>query len=217
MFKLAQISAVVAVAASVSAQAAVVNYSWEDGGTILGEFDAGQTMQYSNTSIVARTGSSALLIEDLDSATSGTPQGYLAWITGLTDGDTVDASFWVYDTSSGAAPSARIWGHYTLGNDVDSYEGSASGNTTYSGATDWSELSHSWVFDSDGGTRDGLMVEVRFYDGSSATTGALLVDDLTVTSSAGAITSPAAVPVPAAAWLFGSALTGLVVARRKRA
>ena len=219
MFTLPKALAVTAAMFAIGAQAATVNYSWEDGGAVLGQFDAGQTMQYSNTNALARSGSSSLLIEDLDNATSGTPQGYVAWVNGLTDGDTIDASFWAYDTSAGTSPSVRIWAHYTDdAGDVDSYAGSAGGNTTYSDGLGWSQLSHSWVFDSDSGTRDGLMIEVRFYDGSSATTGAILLDDLYVNTSAGTITTPyaSAVPVPAAAWLFGSAIVGLLGARRAR-
>lgn len=200
-----------------AAQAATLSYGWEDGvGTVLSSFGAG--MQYTNTDALAYSGSRALLIEDVDTNTSGTPQGYVAWITGLTDGDTVDASFWAFDSTPAAAPSVRIWGHYTNGADVDSYAGSAGGNGTYSGDTTWAELDYSWVFDSAAGTRDGLMVEVRFYDSSSVTTGSALIDDLTVTASAGTIHTPySPVPVPAAAALFAPALLGLFGFARRRA
>jgi len=202
--------------AATNAHSASLSYGWEDGiGTILGEFGS-QNMQYSNLSGFAHSGNNALLIEDLDTSTSGTPQAYVAMVTGLTDGDTVDASFWAFDSSSGAAPSARIWGHYTVGGDINGYEGSAGGNNTYSGVTDWSQLSHSWVFDSAGGTRDALVVEVRFYDNASATTGSILIDDLLISSSAGSILSPTVVPLPAAGWLFGAGLVGLVGISRRR-
>lgn len=215
MFKKIALAAALGVSA-LNAQAATVSYGWEDGvGTVLGEFGTG--MQYSNTDALAHSGSRSLLIEDIDN-TSGTPQGYLAWITGLADGDTVDASFWAFDNTPSAAPSVRIWGHYTSGSDVNSYAGSADGNTTYSGSTDWSQLSHNWVFDSDGGTRDGLVVEVRFYDSSSVPTGSALVDDLYVSSSSGEISVPgtSAVPLPGAMWLLGSGLIGLTSLIRKR-
>ena len=224
MFKQLFTAGAILMSASFSVNAAqTANYGWEDGvGTVLGEFDAGQTMQYSNLATgAAYSGNNALLVEDLDTATSGTPQGYVAWITGLTDGDTVDASFWAFDTTTGVSPSLRIWAHYTDDiNDVDSYAGSAGGNSTYSGAAaNWEQLSHSWTFDSDGNSRDGLIIEVRFYDGSSATTGSGLVDDLVVSTSSdtASIILPAttAVPVPAAVWLFGSALMGLVGIRRR--
>ena len=201
-----------------TSQAAVVDYGWEDGvGTVLGQYDAGQApMEYSNITANPHTGSHSLLIKDVDASTTGTQQGYIAWVTGLTDGDTVDASFWGYDTTASASPSLRIWGHYTLGTtDVNSYEGSAGGNNTYTDGLGWSQVSNSWVFDSAGGTRDGIMIEVRFYDGGVGAQTAL-VDDLHVESSAGTIMTPSAVPVPAAVWLFGSGLLGLVgFARRK--
>jgi len=206
-------------AAASNVNAASLSYGWEDGvGTVLGEFGS-QDMSYSNYSGFAHTGNNALLIEDNDTATTGTPQGYVAMVTGLTDGDTVDASFWAFDTSNSGAPSARIWGHYTNGGDINGYNGSAGGNDTYSGATDWSELTHSWVFDSDGGARDGLIIEARFYDSSSVTTGSIVIDDLTINTSAGSIVSPAvsAVPVPAAVWLFASGLLGMVGIARRRA
>lgn len=218
MLKKLALAAALGVAA-LNVQADTVSYGWEDGvGTVLGEFGSG--MQYSNTDALAYSGSRSLLVEDVDTGTSGTPQGYVAWVTGLTDGDTVDASFWAFDTSAGASPSVRIWGHYTTGSDVNSYSGSAGGNNTYSGDTTWSQLSQSWVFDSASGTRDGLMVEVRFYDSTSVTTGSALIDDLVVTSSAGTISVPgsvSAVPLPGAVWLFGSGMLGLVSLMRKRA
>lgn len=218
MFK--KIALAVALTAATGAQAAqTVNYGWEDGGTVLSQFGSGMT--YSNTSLLTNSGSGALLIEDVDSSTSGTPQGYVAWIQNLVDGDSVTAGFWAYDDSFGTSPSVRIWGHYTDdNNDVDSYAGSASGNSTYSGsAAVWEELTHNWVFDSNGGSRNGLMVEVRFYDGSSAPTGAAVIDDLRVevSNDAATIITPAPVPVPAAVWLFASAAAGLAAFRRRRA
>jgi hypothetical protein len=197
--------------------AATVNYGWEDGvGTVLSQFGA-ENIQYANTITLAHTGTRVLLIDDQDAITNVTPQGYVAWVTGLTDGDTVDASFWAYDNAASSAPSVRIWGHYTLGaSDVDSYAGSAGGNNTYSGASAWSQLSHAWTFDSAGGTRDGLMVEVRFYDSASVPTGSALIDDLVVTSSAGSIVVPSAVP-EAETWgmmLAGLGLVGFMARRR---
>lgn len=205
-------------AASIASQAATFSYGWEDGtGTVLGEFGSGMQYTNINAGAAAHSGTNVLLVEDINN-TSGTPQGYLAWVTGLNDGDTIDASFWAFETAPNSAPSVRIWGHYTT-SDVDSYGGSAGGNNTFSSGNGWDQLSHQWTFDSDGGDRNGLIVEVRFYDSSSVPTGSALVDDLEimVSSNTANVTFPGTspVPVPAAVWLFGSALVGLVSMRRK--
>jgi hypothetical protein len=111
---------------------------------------------------------------------TGTPQAFIWWVTGLTDGDIIDASFAVYDTTPGGSASGRIWGHYT-NTDVNSYAGSAGGNSTYSDGLGWSVLSHQWTFDSDTGTRDGLVVEARIYSGSTDST--IYVDSASITVS----------------------------------
>lgn len=211
-------------ASLLSLNASAAYYGWENGATVLGEFDSGDELSYTNlvNAGAAHSGSASLLVEDLSATGSGTPQAYIAWVNGLTDGDTIDVSLWVFDSTPGASPSGRIWAHYTDdSSDVDSYAGSAGGNSTYSGAVGgWEELTYSWTFDSQGGSRDGFMLELRFYDGSSVPTGAILADDLTInTSSATAsITFPgvSTVPVPTAAWLFGSALIALGSIGRSR-
>ncbi|MBG83821.1 MAG: hypothetical protein CMJ40_04655, partial [Phycisphaerae bacterium] len=84
----------------------------------------------------------------------------------------------------------RLWGHYTAtGGDVNSYAGSASGPSGYSeSATEWTLLSHQWTFDSDGGARDGLVIEARIYSYSDAEPSGH-VTDLTVNAPAGATVS----------------------------
>ena len=199
----------------------VATYGWEDGGTVLGEYDPGNEITYSNLSSFSHSGTSSLLAEDLSDSASGTPQGYLAWVNGLTDGDTISASVWMYDTSASTAPSGRIWGHYSddSGN-IDSYAGSAGGNSSYTSGNGWEQVNYTWTFDSSGGARDGFVLEFRFYDGSTVPTGSLLVDDLTITTSSdtATITTPAisSVPLPAAAWLFGGALVAMAGVGRTR-
>ena len=207
-----------AVALGAQAAPSSMSYGWEDGsGTVLTYYSPGsEFMQYTNTDQLAYTGNRSLLIEDNDPSNNGTPNATLAWITGLNDGDTITASFEVFDSTAGSAPSLRIWGHYTDSTDVTSYKGSAGGNGSYSSGTGWETLSHSWTFDSQGGTRSGLAIEVRMYDSGSAGSGAALVDDLFVTTSAGTIMTPAPVPVPAAAWLFLSGLAGMWGMQRKQ-
>ncbi|MBN1825736.1 MAG: hypothetical protein JW958_05670 [Candidatus Eisenbacteria bacterium] len=160
-------------------------YGWEDGtGTIFGFY--GNLYNPTNVSDFAHTGSHSLYMQE--SPLGGTPQAYVAWINGLTDGDVVDVSFYAYDNTEGVSPSARIWAHYTSDPmDPDSYAGSAYGLYDYSAGLGWDLLSYSWTFDSDGGSRDGLMIEFRLY--SVAEFDEYWCDDICVTAPDGAIIS----------------------------
>ncbi len=181
---------------SVPTLATTVTYGWEDGGTILGQFgDLTATNVTAPDPVYA--GEHSLHV--LDGAASGTPQAFVAWITGLTDGDVIDACFWRYDTTPGASPSCRIWGHYTpVGGTIDDYAGSAGGNDDYGPGEGWDEVCHSWTFDSDTGARDGLIVEVRTY---SSAGDEVWLDDLTVTAPDGTtITVPLVTPVAECTW-----------------
>ncbi|UCG16743.1 MAG: lamin tail domain-containing protein, partial [Phycisphaerales bacterium] len=95
--------------------------------------------------------------------------------------------------------------------DVNSYAGSAYGNYTYTTGTPedpWDQVGHQWVFDSDGGARDALVIEVRLY---SLYTGPdpqdYWIDDLEVTTSSATatITFPSAEP-------YGACCDGAVCA-----
>lgn len=170
-----------------SVQATTAEYSWEDGATILGGF-RNDHLVHSQSNEQSRTGNFSLKIEDPDTDDNSTTQSYIGWVNGLSDGDTVTASLWVYDDSDDR-PSGRIWGHYTDdATDVTSFAGSAGGNSTFTSGGGWQELTHTWTYDSNGGGRDGLMVHFRVFDDSTNPTGALYLDDLTITTSAGSIT-----------------------------
>ena len=57
----------------------------------------------------------------------GTPQVFVAYITGLEAGDTVDASAWFLGLDGdgdGGYSGGRLWGHYFDGSDLTSYSGS---------------------------------------------------------------------------------------------
>lgn len=173
--------------AAMQAQAVTANYGWEDNADVLGQFNASH-LQHINSAEQARTGNFALLIEDNDPIDNSTPQSFVAWVNGLSDGDTVTVSFWVYDGSDDR-PAGRIWGHYTNDNtDINSYAGSAGGNSSYTDGSGWQQVSHTWTFDSDSNNRDGLVIEFRHYDSADFTTGKLYVDDMEITASAGIIT-----------------------------
>lgn len=88
--------------------AATSTYGWEDGvGTILGSYNDIDAFNVGSPDPV-HSGSRSLKL--VDKASSGTPQAYVAWITGLEDGDTVEAGFWRYDITSGSAPSCCAYG-----------------------------------------------------------------------------------------------------------
>ncbi len=203
MRKLVGVLAVLSIGCfAVSANAAT--YGWEDGvGTILGFY--GNISNPTNVTDFVHTGNHALRVTE--DPVGGTPQAYVAWITGLTDGDIVDASFWAYDDTPGVSPSVRIWGHYTTSDDINNYQGSASGNYDYTQGIGWEEIGWSWTFDSSGGTRDALVIEVRLYTGADPTD--YYIDDLTVTTS-----SPTAqihfAPEPASIALLALGALGLL-------
>ncbi len=169
-------------------------FGWEDGiNTVMGADGAAHT---SNSSEQARTGVRSLKF--WEDPITGTPQAFVWWVTGLTDGDTIDASFYVYDMTPATNPSGRIWAHYTSDpSDILTYAGSASGNSTYSAGTGWDQLSFSWTFDSDFGARDGFVVEARLYSGD-LTTNTIYIDDaaITVSSDTAVIYAPDGSIVP---------------------
>jgi hypothetical protein len=99
-------------------------------------------------------------LELQDNSPTETPQAYLAWITGLTDGDSVYVEFWRYDETPGAAPSCCLWAHWNDSGSCDGYDGSAGGNSDYGPGTGWDLTSHSWVVS---GGHTGLVIECRTY------------------------------------------------------
>ena len=150
-----------------------LNYSWEDGGTILGSY--GNLCCESNVS-GAQVGSQGSALPDYtcpgavdgtyylhvaEDPHSSTPQAFLAWITGLNDGDQVDVMFYGYDITAGSSPSWRIWGHYSDSVDITTYLGSAGGSDAYTAGEGWDLVSHTWAYA--GGNGNALVVEGRLY------------------------------------------------------
>jgi len=139
-----------------SALAVEYFYGFEDQGLPLGYYGD------MNCTIVmdpVYAGTYALQCED--AAESGTPQAYIAWITGLADGDVVTAGFWRYDDTPGASPSIRIWGHWNDDpNDINGYAGSAGGQDDYGPGTGWDYTEYTWTVS---GGHTGLVIEARTY------------------------------------------------------
>jgi len=163
---------------SVAAASQSMTFDWEDGvSTALGTYG---NANLENSTEQANQGMHSLKFTE--SPISSTPQAFIWWVTGLTDGDVIDASFYVYDATFDTYASGRIWASYTSDpNDVNSYAGSAGGNNTYSSGTGWEQLAHSWTFDSDGGTRDGFVVQARIYSDTSDSI--IFVDTAAITIS----------------------------------
>ncbi|MFH1865204.1 MAG: hypothetical protein ABIK85_04915 [Candidatus Eisenbacteria bacterium] len=197
-----------------------LNYSWEDGGTLLGSyaFPGGITFESNVTGAQNGLQGSALppytcpgavdgerYLHVAEDPHVGTPQAFLAWVTGLTDGDVVDAMFYGYDITAGASPSWRIWGGYTLGADINNYIASAGGSAGYTAGTGWDLVSYTWTFDSGLGTRDGLVIQGRLYSTPSTSNPDhtdFWADDITVTAPITATIHfpPAATPVESESW-----------------
>jgi hypothetical protein len=191
------------------------SYDWEDGtGTALGKYEGSAGLALENSTEQAQSGTHSLkMTED---PLSGTPQAFIWWVTGLQDGDTVTASFYVYDVTPGGNPSGRIWGHYTASStDIDDYTGSAGGSDEYPAGTGWSALTNTWTFDSNSGANTGLVVEARIYS-STAPANVIYVDTtyISVSRESAVIhrADGATVPEPA---FFGLLPLALLFFRRK--
>jgi hypothetical protein len=231
MMKTSLIAALILLGSSQAHALQTMDYGWEDGvGTILGSF--GNLAEANNVS-GAQTGSNGTasygvpgahsgnnFLHVAEAPHSGTPQAYIAYITGLQAGDMVTASFWGYDDTASASPSLRIWGHYALSGDVSSYAGSAGGNNTYTDGSGWSQVSHTWTFDH--ASADALVIEARLYSDNSPTLSQsdFWIDDVQVILPDHASVQFAAAPVPEpesyALMLAGLGMIGGVIRKRAR-
>ncbi len=196
------------------------DYAWENLGAILGQsatnmFSANVTSGYDPYwpgTVTPRSGNRMLqLTEDPHSYT---PQAFIAWVTNLVNGDEVTASFYGWDSTDGASPSMRIWGHYTTSDDINNNQGSASGNSTYTtGTGEWSEVSHTWTF-AGGPGGDALVVEARLYSTPSTSptnsTDFWVDDEQVIAPDTATVIFP--IPEPCAV----ASLLGLLVLIRKR-
>ena len=104
-----------------------VSTSWEDP-SVLGYFGTfGNVGSVEYTDAESYSGDYSLSITE--DPFGGTPQVYVAYITGLEAGDTVDASAWFLGLDGdgdGGYSGGRLWGHYFDGSDLTSYNVSTS-------------------------------------------------------------------------------------------
>jgi len=160
------------------ASATVVDYGWEDGGTVLNIYPDPALPSIIATNVPAWEGEPVhggnFSLKLVDNAESGTPQAYLVYLWFLQDGDEITVGFWRYDDTPDAAPSVRIWGHWNdeLPDNPDGYNGSADGNSEYGPGTGWDYTEFTWTV-VDGHT--GLVIEARTYSSPGDT---VWLDDL---------------------------------------
>ena len=177
----------------------MVTESWEGDYTVLGLYGTGDPpiIVEAVMGIPPDPVHGLQTLQLIDNSPSGTPQAYVAWIRGLSDGDVVEASIWRYDDTPGASPSCRLWAHWNDDpSDVNGYNGSAGGNDDYGPGLGWDEVFWSWPV-VDGHT--GLVIEIRTYSNIGDT---VWVDYMTVIAPdhSEIITPQHASPVESRSW-----------------
>lgn len=147
-----------------------VDYGWEGTATIMGQY--GDILASIST---VHTHDSAQSLYLVDDAASGTPQAFVALITGLQPGDSVYGEFWRYDITPGAAPSCRIWGHWISDpGDINSYSGTASGQSDYGPGLGWDLASYKWGAEAG---KENLVIECRTYSSAGDD---VWIDDMSI-------------------------------------
>jgi hypothetical protein len=136
---------------------------WETGATVLGLYGTGDPPIIATLATAPEpvySGAYSLRLED--NSPTDTPQAYVAFIWGLSDGEQVSVYLYRYDDTPDASPSCRLWGHWNdeLPGNPDGYSGSAGGNSDYGMGTGWEEVSYTWTVT---GGHTGLVIEVRTY------------------------------------------------------
>ncbi|MBU0741555.1 hypothetical protein KKG45_10155 [bacterium] len=184
--RLLTIMLVLTVAATGAMADQTLSYGWEDGvGTAHGIYgNVGGTV---NVGDFSHSGDRSLYT--WEEPLGGTPQVYLAWITGLQLNDVVNVDCWVFDDTPDPDyyPRFRLWGHYST-NDINDYAGTASGLGPYTTGIGWENIADSWTYGVSG-TPDpdatALVIEFRIYSGTGVTPPGdtdTWVDDITITA-----------------------------------
>lgn len=151
----------------------IETFGWEGTETILGMYPDDCVLAQISTD-QTHGGSQSLYLERLS---EGTPQAYVAWIVGLSDGDDVTVSLWFFDNTPESAPRGRTWAHWNDNpDDINDYDGSASGPGFYTTGIDWEEIEWTWTV-VEGHT--GIVIEARIYSNPGDF---VWIDDMTVTA-----------------------------------
>lgn len=172
----AKFALVLALAMSLAAIAhaqTIVDYGWEDSGTVLGMYPAGSLEATNVAGYDGNPVHSGNFSLKLDRLSDSTPQGFVAYLWNLQDGDVINVGFWRYDVTPDEAPNGRLWGHWNdeLPGNPDGYSGSASGNGDYGLGLGWDYTEYDYTVD--GNT--GLVIEARVYSNPGDI---IYVDDL---------------------------------------
>lgn len=155
-------------------------YSWENGGTWLGTSASPPAVDQTNVTGVQNglcgnsgTGSYSCpgaydgeyYLHVAEAPHTGTPQVWIAWVSGLQTGDVVTASFYGYDiTADPASPSLRIWGGFTDATGPGGYLSTAvqaSPSPLYTPGGGWGITQ--WTYLPVPAGAVGLRVEARLY------------------------------------------------------
>jgi hypothetical protein len=146
-----------------SAWGHTVTESWEGNHTVLAMYGSGDPPIIAEAIVGGPGGpiDGAQVLQLVDNTQIGANMVYVAWVVGLRNGDSVDASIWRYDTSPGTSPSCRLWAHWNDDLwDQYGYAGTAGGNYDYGAGEGWDQVCWTWTVEDD---HSGLMIEVRVF------------------------------------------------------
>lgn len=143
-------------------------FGWEDGVTTVGGFGGGGGALLVADNVDSETGEVFSGDRSLRLVRTGggpTSIAFVGRIENLQDGDVVTVSAQIFDqypNTAMAGNRARIWTQYAISGGA--FTSTTTGSTGVPGFTTgagWEESSHSFVFDSDGGQRDAVSVQIR--------------------------------------------------------
>ncbi|AQQ70185.1 PASTA domain protein [Limihaloglobus sulfuriphilus] len=131
---------------------AISEYGWENRGTDLGVYGSGYS---ENDFTTAYEGSRSLKVV----RGTSNPNIYVAWITGLNDGEQVTAT--VMGKYAGAGSGLRLYAQQNSGTlNAEEYNGSIGGMQDYLATGDWGQMSYTWTA---GDGYGGITVQIRVY------------------------------------------------------